>query len=164
MATIKSRKHSELTYLDGVVQDEGFIYPVMGNLRLPAEGIKFYGDSLVRISTLEPCALIFYFWCLMEMSNVMVVSTDVYQRNRFLSFTKTLGIVYKDVSVMRGIKSLCRMELIIKLTNSRYKINPEYCYKGREQDRKVEIKQIRRNNKTNSEYELRGEEIVKKES
>lgn len=164
MTTIKSRNHNEIIYLDGVVKDEEFTYPVMGNLRLPAEGIKFYGDSLVRLCMLEPCALMFYFWCLMEMSNVMVIATDTYQRNRFLAYTKSLGVVYKDVSVMRGIKSLSKLDLIIKLTNSRYKINPEYCYKGREQDRKVEVKQIRRNNKINNEYELRGEELVKKEA
>lgn len=163
MATIKSRKFVDLHYPNGTVSDvDGVIYPMMESLTIPVEGIKFYGSAFLRIMELERCAISFYLWCLMEMSDSMIISTTAYQRKRFITFAGKRGAMYKDVTVYKSIKGIVEAGLFIKIDKGTYKINPEYAYIGANQDRKKQVNNHRRNTADNKKFVVNDEGDITK--
>lgn len=155
MATIKSDKYTDVPYANGVVIDnENILHPVMETLRMPVDGVKFYGDSLIKVMSLERCAISFYFWSIMEMSDSMIASIDKYQRERFIKFASLGGVDYKDVTVYKAIKNIIDSKLFIKMTSTRCKVNPEYCYRGPLHSRRQQVKVTKRINVVNKKYKV----------
>lgn len=145
MATIKSNKYTDVAYANGVVSDnENVLHPIMETLRMPLDGVKFYGDSLIKIMSLERCAISFYLWSIMEMSDSMVASTDKYQRERFIKFAALGKVDYKDVTVYKAIKNIVDSNLFVKISSTRCKVNPEYCYRGPLHSRRQQVKVVKR--------------------
>lgn len=140
MANIKSRRHTDLYYVKGIIYDEEIIIPVMDMVTIPIDGIKLYGSVFFRLSQATPCATLLYYWSVMEMSNSMIVATDEFSRNRFNSYAKKLNFDYHDVTIKKAIAELIRLELFIRIARSRCKVSPEFCFTGKEQDRTAQIK------------------------
>ncbi len=152
MATIKSKRNNRISFVNGTVKYDKIVYPVMDIVKVPYDGIKFYGDVFLRMTQLSPSAIMFYHYTIMGMSDAMITLTDAYQREMFLQYTHKLGHDYQDVTVKRAIKDLVDYNLLIPMNRSRYKINPEFCYRGKEQERKQHIALIKRNTNINGEY------------
>lgn len=162
VSKIKSTKYVDVQFLDGSIEQDGVIYPVMNVVKVPTEGIRMYGEVFLRMSQLEPCSEMFYLWLIMEMPESMIVITDKFQRERFLKYAKHLGASYKNISIQRAITSLVRLKFMVRIHNNRFMINPEFCFKGT--DRLRYIKDFRRNIKVNLEAEIGdNEEITIKE-
>lgn len=155
---IKSSKYVDVHFLDGSIEQDGIIYPVMNVIKVPTEGIRMYGEVFLRMSQLEPCSEMFYLWLVMEMPDSMIVITDGYQRDRFLSYAKRLGATYKNISIQRAITSLVKLKFMVRLRNNRFMINPEFCFKG--SDRLRYIKDFKRNIKTNINAEIGEDEEI----
>lgn len=161
-AKIKSKKFKEVEVLEGSVELDGTVYPIMNTVRVPADGIKLYGDILTKLIDIENCSRMFFFWLITEMPDSMVVSTDEYQRNRFFGYASKLGVTYKNISIQRAITSLVKNNLMSRVYNTRYMINPELCFKGNSSRLEL-IKMYRRNEERSLEHEVNNkEEVIKK--
>lgn len=163
MSSINSERFSDIHFVNGTVHHDGIVYPIMDMVRIPLEGIRLYGEVFVRLTQLNHCSISLYFWCVMEMGRSMIILTDLHQRLRFLTYCKKLGFDYKDDTVKKAFRSIVNIGLMVSAGKGRCKINPEFCYRGSERERKEDIGQYKRNTKENNKYELHKGEVRKKD-
>lgn len=159
---IKSNRHHEINFVEGVVIIDGIPQPLMKVITVPRDGTTFYEDALVRMTQLSPCEQMLYNWCCMEMGESMIIDSDPYQRNRFIEYAYKMKIDYIDDTIYRAFKALVEIGLLIKLAQGRYKVNPRFCFKGRD-GRKRQIKMASDNRTLNTDYIVNKGRPIKKD-
>jgi len=144
---LEKMKTGIIEYMSGYYMDEEVKIPVWRKEEVSTESVKMYLDAILVTHKLDPCSRLLLDWLLFNKTIRGVISTDVYQRERFAKFCATIGVAYADVSVRRAFGLLAEHGLLIKLSRSAYLLNPRYFYSGSEADRWESLKRQARINK-----------------
>jgi hypothetical protein len=132
-----------IKYIMGIVTDEeGFKKPVYSHKDVSEQYVKVYSDALVKLKNLQGCPrnMIDYFVHEMDVDNKFEFNS--YGKERFLKEMARISdgeLSYSEVMMKRSIKALKDAGLIFSVKKGVYLINPEYYFKGNNENRRHDM-------------------------
>ncbi len=142
---MEKRSKRRLDFNIGYVHHEGVVLPKMKSKMVVSNYTKRFSNNLYLLVELRPSARTLLDFMTENMTGENVVYTNSTARDEFISFISfvTKGSVnYSDNTVKKSLVQLTKLGLLIQMKRGSMMINPEYFYKGNEEDRMRSIREL----------------------
>lgn len=135
----------KIYYADGHYLKDGYLHPVYKNKEVKMTSTKRFHNCLYILLGLSKCQRLLMDWLSEEMDNENMITHDEYLRNKFIKFISTIQVEgvqldYKDQTVANAFNGIVKStDLLIKRAKGKYMVNPEYYWRGKDEDRIASI-------------------------
>jgi hypothetical protein len=146
---MEKRSKRRLDFVESYVQHEGIVMPKMKSKMVVSNYTKRYSNNLFLLTQLSPCGRVLLDFMTENMTSENIVYTNMTARLEFISFisfvTKEVT-VFSDHTVKKSLGQLTKLGFLIPVTRGSMMVNPEYFFKGNEEDRLRAIKELYESN------------------
>lgn len=135
---MEKQSKRRLDYTSGYKQEGGVTFPVPASKMVVCNYVKRYSNNMFLLAKLSPCARLLLDFLSENMSQDNVVHTNAVGRNEFITFVSyvTHGEVkFSDSTVKNSISQLRSHKLLFSASRGTMVVNPEYFFKGNEEER-----------------------------
>lgn len=139
--TVKRLENIDISYYDGFYAKDGIMYPKTKHKVIKMTNTKRFHNCLYLILGLSKCERLLMDWLSEEMDDENIIVSDEHMRNKFIKFISSITvegkkIEYKPQTVANAFNDLVKREdLLLRYSKGRYKVNPEYYWRGKDEDR-----------------------------
>lgn len=142
---MEKRSKRRVDFVSDWRTEGGVTMPVVKSKMVVTNYTKRYQNNLYLLAELPACAntLLNYLSEAMDESNI--VTSNSLSRKDFIDFVNyvTHGkVLYADSTVKMSLSQLIKKKLLIQVSRGSMMVNPEYFFKGQEEDRMRLLKEL----------------------
>lgn len=138
---VKKVDKTIVDYINGHRIENGILVPVTGRKEIKMPATKRFHNCLHILLGLSKCQRLLMDWLAEEMDDDNMIVHDEHMRRKFINFIASIQVEgkvlkYEDQTVANAFNDIVkRQDLLKKLAKSRYRLNPEYYWRGSDKDR-----------------------------
>lgn len=139
--SVKRLENKIVDYIDGHALKEGILRPTTKTKEIKMTNTKRFHNCLYLILGLSKCQRLLMDWLSEEMDDDNMIISDEHMRSKFIKFISSINVEgkklsYSDQTVANAFSDLAnREDLLMRKAKGRYRINPEYYWRGNDEDR-----------------------------
>lgn len=130
-----------IDYIDGHIAQDGIFIPVVKKKEIKMSNTKRFHNCLHILLGLNKCQRLLMDWLAEEMDDDNMIISDEHMRSKFIKFIESIQVEgeilsYKDQTVANAFHDLVsRNDVLIKFSKGRYRLNPEFYWRGSDKER-----------------------------
>lgn len=137
----KNKDSITFDYIDGHFSKNGILTPMFKSKAIKMTNTKRFHNCLYIILGLSKCQRLLMDWLSEEMDIDNMITHDEYLRAKFIKFISSIQVEgkvlkYEDQTVANAFNGIVKSnDLLLKKAKGKYMVNPEYYWRGKDEDR-----------------------------